>query len=251
MPEEQASNSRDLYIDLLIRVVANTIYRDPSIGPSNAGPYRDKLREFGLDWPVSAHTMIGLKRLRNLRELAEKAIAEKVPGDFIETGVWRGGACILLRGILAAHGITDRIVYVADSFAGLPPPNPQAFPDDEGWSLNDFSELSVSLAQVKENFERYGLLDDQVQFVKGWFSETLPSLDAGPFALLRLDGDLYESTINALDALYPKLSPGGFVIVDDYRLLQPCREATDRYRDRWGITSPINEIDGIGVWWQK
>ncbi|MFX8984442.1 TylF/MycF/NovP-related O-methyltransferase, partial [Acinetobacter baumannii] len=76
--------------------------------------------------------MIGTARMRNLRLLCERALAEEIPGDFIETGVWRGGACIYMRAILAAHGDPGRRVFVADSFRGLPPPDPAAFPADEG-----------------------------------------------------------------------------------------------------------------------
>ena len=241
---------RELYLDLLVQVLTNMIYGDPSLQPEPVG-FQPELRAEGRDWPTVAHTMAGLRRLENLRELAQRAIDEEIPGDFIETGVWRGGCCILLRGILAANAITSRKVYVADSFAGLPPPKPDEFPHDAGLNLNLDRELAVSLEQVKQNFSRYGLLDDQVIFVKGLFQETLPSLEAGPFALIRLDGDLYESTHVALEALYPKLSPRGFVIIDDYGAVPACQAAVLDYRARMGIEAPINTIDWTGVWWQK
>src|SRR5437870_2385450 len=117
--------ARDLYLDLLVKILTNTIYRDPSTHPLNRGPFQAELRTAGEDWPLLAHTMVGVHRLENLRQLAQRAIDERVPGDFIETGVWRGGCCILLRGLLAAYGITDRKVYAADSFAGLPAPRPE------------------------------------------------------------------------------------------------------------------------------
>src|SRR5712664_2037046 len=115
-----------------------------------------------------------------------------------------------MRGILAANAIDDRKVYAVDSFEGLPPPH--LFPHDEGLNLDRITELAVPLEQVKANFARYGLLDEQVIFVKSLFQDQLAPLDAGPFALIRLDGDLYESTYVALESLYPKLSPGGFII---------------------------------------
>jgi O-methyltransferase len=246
-----AHSTRDMYLDLLIKVLANTIYGDPSTNPDNAGAYQSDLRAVGLDWPAVAHTMVGTRRLQNLRELTQRALDDDVPGDFIETGVWRGGCCILMRGILAANEVTDRNVYVADSFAGLPAPNAHAFPADAGWDLRKHEQLSVSLAEVKGNFARYGLLDDQVVFVEGWFSETLPMLAGGPFALIRLDGDLYESTYVALDVLYPRLSHGGFVIIDDLNSLPPCRRAVDDYRSRGGISAPIEEVDWSAGWWRK
>jgi O-methyltransferase len=245
------TEARELYLDLLIRILTNMIYGDPSTNPTNAGPFQPELRSEGLDWPAVAHTMVGIHRLQNVRELAQRVIDGKIPGDFIETGVWRGGCCILMRGILGANGIKDRKVYAADSFAGLPPPNPELYPQDKGWNLHEHKELAVSLEQVKDNFSRYGLLDEQVVFVKGLFNDTLPSLQAGPFSLIRLDGDLYESTYVALEALYPKLSPRGFIIIDDYKLILPCQQAVTDYRARMGITAPMQDVDWNAIWWQK
>lgn len=242
---------RDRYIDLLTRVVINSIYCDPSIHPDNTGIYRPELREQGLDWPAVGHSMVGQRRIENLRGLAQQALEEGVPGDFIETGVWRGGCCILMRGILAAYDVSDRKVYACDSFEGLPPPNPKAFPADEGLNLQEYKELSVSLDQVKSNFSRYGLLDEQVVFVKGWFSETLPKLEVGSLALMRLDGDLYESTSAALESLYPKLSSGGFVIIDDYHAFAACAQAVENYRAQNNIHAPLHQIDWAGSWWRK
>jgi O-methyltransferase/8-demethyl-8-(2,3-dimethoxy-alpha-L-rhamnosyl)tetracenomycin-C 4'-O-methyltransferase len=117
--------------------------------------------------------------------------------------------------------------------------------------LHLWRQLAVSLEAVKDNFSRYGLLDDQVVFVKGLFQDTLASLDAGPFALLRLDGDLYESTYVALEALYPRVSPGGFVILDDFYLLPPCQKAIMDYRAKMKIDSTIQQADWNSAWWQK
>jgi len=156
---------RDLYLDLLIQVLTNMIYKDNSMYP--LGRFRREVRLTGQDWPMFAHTMVGVRRLENLRELAQAVIDENIPGDFIETGVWRGGCCILLRGILAANGSTDRKVYAADSFAGLPPPDPLAYPADAGFDLSQYKQLAVPLDKVKENFASYGLLDEQVVFVEG------------------------------------------------------------------------------------
>ena len=188
----------------------------------------------GRQWPRTAETMVGLKRLRNIRECVEQVLEDQIPGDLIETGVWRGGSCIYMRAILAAHEISDRTVWVADSFEGLPPPT---LPQDEGLNLNASPELAVGVDEVRANFERYGLLDDQVQFLIGWFADTLP----GPvkqLALLRLDGDLYESTWDAVAALEPYVSRGGFVIVDDYGLFEACRQAVHDYRTQNEITVP-------------
>lgn len=247
-----AHTSVQLYVDLLIRIVGNTIYRDPPMDPWTGKTFDDQTRSIGGDWPSMAHSMVGVARLRNLAELTQRAIDDKVPGDFIETGVWRGGCCILMRGILKAKGIEDRKVYVADSFEGLPRPDDQRYPQDKGDTHHMHNKaLAVSVDQVKANFDAYGLLDDSVVFVKGFFKDTLHKLPPTPLALIRLDGDMYESTIMALDALYPKLSPGGFTIIDDYGALNPCRQAVTDYRNKHGITDTIVKIDHSGVWWRK
>ena len=205
----------------------------------------------GRDWPVLAHTMIGMKRLDNLQFCVESALADNVPGDLIETGVWRGGATIFMRAILKAHGVTDRLVWVADSFEGLPPPDPEKYPADAGDIHHLLEPLAISQEQVKHNFERYGLLDDQVGFLKGWFRETLPNAPIKRLAVMRLDGDMYESTMDALTNLYPRLSVGGFVVVDDFGAVPGCRRAIEDFREAEGITAKIQEIDWSGVYWRR
>ena len=105
--------------------------------------------------------------------------------------------------------------------------------------------------EAQRNFSKYGLLDEQVVFVKGFFSDTLPKLDAGPFSVIRLDGDMYELTIVALECLYPKLSVGGYAIIDDYGAVGQCRTAVNDYRAKFGIEDDIHPIDWAGVWWRK
>lgn len=206
-------------------------------------------RAAGRDWPAEAETMIGLPRLDNLEFCIRTVVNEMVPGDLIETGAWRGGASIFMRAVLAALGETSRTVWVADSFEGLPPPHP-AHPADAGDKHHTRSALAVSLEEVQSNFRRYGLLDEQVRFLKGWFNDTLPDAPIEELAVIRLDGDMYGSTIDGLKALYPKLSAGGFVIVDDYSLVG-AREAVHDYRKDNGISEPIREIDWTGVYWRR
>ncbi len=243
----EISEPRELYIDLLKKVVCNTIYEDRCF----AGGYDPKARETGEDHPTVAHTMIGMQRLNNIHFCLEQVMKEEVPGDCIETGVWRGGATILMRGILKAFGDTTRKVWVADSFEGLPPPNVEEYPLDRGLDLHKVGYLAVSLDQVKENFNKYDLLDDQVIFLKGFFGDTLPSAPIERLSLLRLDGDLYESTMDALVNLYPKLSPGGYLIVDDYGAIAACAQAVHDYRNANGITDEIIWIDPWSVYWKK
>ncbi len=238
--------ARGLYLDLIKRCLLDSVYGDQRIG----GPAAETRAE-GFGWPAVAHTMIGPQRLGNLQHCVEDVIRKQVPGDLIETGVWRGGSCILMRAILQAHGVFDRRVFVADSFEGLPAPDAENYPYDAGLDLSVYDELAISLEQVQENFRRYGLLDERVQFLKGWFKDTLPNAPIDSLAVMRLDGDLYESTIQAFEALYPKLSVGGYVIVDDYGAVAACAQATHDFRDANGIDDEIVTVDATGVFWQR
>ena len=248
------SGSTDLanaarYLDLLEGTLTGQLVDDAPMSPWSKG-YDPELRAIGLDWPSKALTMIGTTRMRNLRVLVEGVLEENIPGDLLEAGVWRGGASIYMRGILAAHSVDTRLVWVADSFAGLPPPEPEAYPADQNDPHHTFKELVVPLEQVRANFARYGLLDNQVRFLEGWFADTLPSAPIERLAVLRMDGDMYSSTIQTLDALYTKVAPGGYVIVDDFNLLG-CRKAITDFRDRWNITEEIEPVDGSAVYWRR
>jgi len=238
---------RGAYLELMKDCLIGRIYEDP---PFQGTSFQPEWRELGLDWPTRSHSMIGNRRMLNLWRLCEDVIVNRVPGDFIETGVWRGGACIFMRAILKTYGIEDRTVWVADSFEGLPPPDVQKYPADHGSQFHTQQPLAVSLEEVQNNFRKYGLLDEQVRFLKGWFKDTLPAAPIERLAVLRLDGDLYESTIDALRPLYHKLSPGGYVIVDDY-CLPPCRKAVEDFRVQQGSDEPMQVIDTSAVYWQK
>lgn len=260
------SEAANLYIELLKKCVANFIYDDDldtyrgkfevdagtglfrSIEGATVDP---ALKREGLIWPSRAHTMIGLPRLDNIRYCVEEILRDKVPGDLIETGVWRGGATIFMRGILKAYGVADRNVWVADSFEGLPPGNPSLYPKESTGEFHKFPVLAVSLDEVRKNFERYGLLDGQVKFLKGWFRDTLPTAPIEKLAVARLDGDLYESTMDALVHLYPKLSRGGFLIIDDYNAVPACNAAVHDFREENSVSETISKISTIGAFWRK
>ncbi|HEY0130132.1 MAG TPA: PqqD family peptide modification chaperone [Allosphingosinicella sp.] len=199
-----------------------------------------------------AHTMIGLFRLSNIERCAEQVIAERIPGDFLEAGVCKGGAAIFMRGLQIAHGASDRKTFVVDSFEGLPPRD-RARDADDGLHLHEdrLSWLACGEESVRDHFSRYDLLDSNVEFVKGWLAQSLPGAAIGQLALLRIDVDLYSSTLECLDLLYDKVVEGGFVIVDDYGFLQCCRDAVEEFRSRRGVTEPIRWIDGSGIYWRK
>lgn len=246
---------QQLYLDLMKRCLMDSIYSDGVPGPNPMDDRFDASIRFqgapGGQWPSHAHTMIGKDRLDNIQACAESILHDRVPGDFMETGVWRGGATIFMRAILKAYGVTDRAVWVADSFKGLPPPQPDLYPADTKDVLYRFRKLAVSVEQVQGAFAKYGLLDEQVRFLEGWFQDTLPTAPIEKLALLRLDGDMYGSTMVALESLHHRVSPGGFVIIDDYGGIPACRQAVHDFRDRRGVTEPIRGIDRTGVYWQR
>lgn len=255
LPQSPAAQGREeelrtLYLDMVQKCLINVIYEDPNQGRWSAHEYNNELRQYGRDWPSMAHSMIGNLRMTNLRAIVEHVLRNRVPGDLIETGVWRGGACILMRAVLKAYGVSNRRVWVADSFCGLPAPKP-GIEADAGDLHHTFTELAIPLEEVQSNFAKYGLLDEQVCFLKGWFSETLPTAPIESLAVLRLDGDMYESTMDALTSLYDKVSPQGFIIVDDYGAVPGCRQAIHDFRAARRIFDPIRNIDGYGVYWQK
>jgi O-methyltransferase len=266
-------HTRELYLELVKRAVSHTLYGRSDVGRALAGRNQltramlrffdrrgftvlrdvedaEALREDGRDWPLFGQTMIGRKRLDNVQFCVEDVIDRGVPGDLIETGVWRGGATILMRAVLEAHGVKDRTVWVADSFEGLPRPD-ERYPADAGALWHTADRLAISVEEVRGNFERYGLLDDQVRFLVGWFKDTLPTVPDPEWAVIRVDGDMYGSTMDALIALYPNLSPGGYLIVDDYSAIDVCKRAVDDYREQHGIEDPIEKIDWNGVYWQR
>jgi hypothetical protein len=248
------------YLDLLKRALCDLLAAETetAVAQPDGSVVVEKLkdlsrRENGDDWPQRGTTMVGLRRLDQLQSCVETVVRDGTPGDMIETGVWRGGASILMRATLHALGVSDRDVWLADSFEGLPPARPDKYPADAGADvLSTYGFLAVSEDEVRGAFERYGLLDQRVRFLRGWFSDTLPPLRGRhTWSLLRLDGDHYESTIVALESLYPDLSPGGFVVVDDYGAIAQCRQAVDDFRRANGIEEPMQEIDWTGVWWRR
>ncbi len=271
-------NCLELYLDLMKRSLLNSIYSEyeycdfiprnkvqkflfyrllaPQLKKRNAKvitPYNydENTRRSGMDWPPMAHSMIGLKRMNNIQHCVLEVIKNNVPGDLIEAGVWRGGATIFMRAILKAYEITDRKTWVCDSFEGLPKPDEAKYPQDRGSKYHKSKELAISLEQVKNNFKKYGLLDNQVIFLKGWFKDTLPTAPIEQLAVVRLDGDLYESTIEALNNLYHKISIGGFLIIDDYGAVKGCKEAVHDFRKMHAIKEEIITIDWAGIYWQK
>jgi O-methyltransferase len=253
---------RSAYLDLLKRSLCDLLVPQSFSavprpdGTVVAEPLPDaerERRETGADWPLNGTTMVGLRRLGHLQQCVETVVHEEVEGGLIETGVWRGSASILMRATLRALGADEREVWLADSFQGLPRSRPDEYPADAGSDEHFvFDFLAVSEEKVRDAFERYGLLDERVRFLPGWFSDSLPPLRGHHrWSLLRLDGDMYESTIVALESLYPDLSPGGFVVIDDYGAIPQCRQAVEDFRAANRIDDEIKMIDWTGACWRR
>jgi O-methyltransferase len=236
-------------VDEYLRLLRGCLTR--SLFPDSEDRFDAMLRAEGRDWPASAETMIGDERLSHLEWCAREVLARGIDGDFLEAGVWRGGACILLQGVLRAFGETRRRLFVCDSFAGLPEPDPDhshpILKEDRLWQR---SELAVSLSEVHRNFSRYGMLDENVRFVEGLFKETLPGHQS-PLALLRIDGDYYESTLDALTFLYPWLQAGGICIVDDFGVYSTCRSAVRQFLKANDPAVRLEMADWTCAFWVK
>jgi O-methyltransferase len=255
---------KNLKLEFLKRILTDTVYDDEirndffnnSIVPSDTVIERimekeiDPQRNEGLDWPDRAHTMIGIKRLNNLHSCLDYIRTNKIEGDLIETGVWRGGACIFMKYYNDLYKMNKKI-FVADSFQGLPEPDLQKYPQDINDTHHQIDYLKVSLEEVKNNFNLYGVLDENVIFLKGWFKDTL---EKNPLikklGLLRFDGDMYGSTIDVLESLYDKIVDNGILIIDDY-CLPNCLKAITDFRNVKDIKDEIEIVDKCGIFWYK
>ena len=244
-----------LYLDLLKKTLTNTIYKAEPGEESEATFVRGFIDHYIHGTAIS---MLPMARLDNLQFCIDDVLENSIPGDLIETGVWRGGATIFMRAMLKARGVTDRTVWVADSFEGLPEPDAEKFPieaETHSGSLMTkvYDHFAVDLEAVKSNFRAYGMLDNQVRFLKGWFKDTLPTAPIGALAIMRLDGDYYESTTDALTNLYDKLSVGGFAIIDDYAedAWTHCRRAVDDFRRQRNIKESLIQVDSKCFYWKR
>lgn len=255
-PGTSAQSLRHAYLELLkLSLCDLAATTTVSVGRTESGDVASRelegeqlrLRAAGMDWPLQGLTMVGLERLDDLQICVETIVREGVKGDLIEAGTWRGGASILMRATLDSLGADERGLWVADSFQGFPEKRPEQRASDQ-WAPIDY--LAVPLAEVQANFARLGC-DRNVHFVPGFFADTLPNLAGRPWSLIRLDGDTYDATWTALEALYPGLSVGGCLVVDDYGAIEECRAAVDEFRDQNGITEALESPDWTCVRWRR
>jgi len=211
--------------------------------------------ENGLIRGSNSFTMIGTKRLLNIKYLINIISDENIEGDLIEAGVWKGGVIIYMRACLVAYSLNKK-VFGADSFKGLPPVDDVKYPDDKIYKTilkkgND-QGLMISKEEVIKNLNYFNFNDADTILLDGWFEDSLKDIRINKLSLLRIDGDMYKSTYEALDMLYHKVSEGGYIVIDDYGLgSMSCKKAVDDFRKKNNIDSELIKIDWTGVFWKK
>jgi len=240
---------REAYLELIKRAVTNYAYLGGDSAFENfrcVNHYDLKNAQWKID-PVSKPLSLLTKNQLDLIEKIAVALEQrKVPGDFIEAGIWRGGAVILMRALIDAYEMQGRRVFAADSFAGIPR-NVKGRDDPvDLWK----DRWIAPLDEVRHNIARFGLLDDRVVFVPGFFADSLKTLSGERFSLVRLDSDSYDSVETSLEYLYPLLSRGGVIILDDWHL-DGCKAAVADYRKRYGIDDKIYVFDGNAYWTKR
>lgn len=213
------------------------------------------------------------RSLLRSQAVVASVVEDGVPGDFLETGVFRGGMSFLAAKTfeLLGDAARGRRVYLADSFSGLPDLTRYSSAtsgtkhklDNQERSAHRIALLNQnSLARVQESARKLFLDMSRLSFVPGYFNESLPKLlaekgDSLRLAVLRLDGDAFASTLEAITLLYPRLSAGGFVVIDDFTDWKSCRAAIDLYRESHQITEPLTLIPHKpgeiirGAYWRK
>jgi len=225
-------------------------------------PLRD-LTNFGrlsLFRKIYPYTMVDAKRLSNIHDLAEAAEKGKLKGVFAECGVWRGG-CAAIMASVSKKAQSSRKIWLFDSFEGLPEPTTkdgQVAKDyaqnRAGGKLKTINKCVGPLDDAKEIFFNVLKIDpNNVVIKKGWFQDTLPvaKKEIGPIAILRLDGDWYESTKICLDNLYDNVTSGGYVVVDDYGHWEGCKKAIDEFIAGRKIKTDLIKIDYAGIYFKK
>lgn len=221
-------------------------------------------------WQVIPYTMLSIPRLSNAYECTAEAIRQHIPGDIAECGVWAGGSTGLMFAAARDSGDANRRFHLFDSFEGLPQPSSKDGKDvlqgylkdnqdrvlDEG--KGDLIAINACAAprQLAEElfFKVLGAPPDLIIFHQGWFQNTVPAAVASgqvkQLSVLRIDGDWYESTRICLEHLCPLVSPGGFVIIDDYGHFEGCRKAVDEYLAVHGKGTQLSKIDSDGVYFR-
>jgi hypothetical protein len=231
---------RPLHLD----VPLGTLY-DAAPSVRELAELREYRRATGL-WrhlQAGGYTMIGSRRARSLRRMARTCDEDHIPGAFVDCGCFNGGSSAMM-----SSGAPSREVWAFDSFEGLP----EAGPRDPVRADDLVGQLVASEQKVREAFSRFAS-PERLHVVKGWFQETFPrsAREIEPVAILHADGDWYESVKLTLETFEPKVSPGGFVVIDDYGDWEGAKEATHDYRASRGIDATLIEVDHTAAFWRK
>lgn len=200
---------------------------------------------------IRNYTLVGIERCYALYKSVKYVLDNKIPGDFVECGVWRGGSCMLMVYTLMESGIKDRTIWLYDTFGGMTKPGEQdGAAEKEEWEINKINDEKNKwclgeLEEVKQNLQSTGYPENNFRIIKGRVEDTIPSTIPGEISILRLDTDWYDSTKHELEYLYPLLQKGGVLIVDDYGAWQGARKATDEYFNKNGHLF-LNRVDYTG-----
>jgi hypothetical protein len=200
------------------------------------------------------YTMVGEARLRSLYQHAKTLCEQDIPGHFVECGVAAGGTSALLAGVINRHSQRDRLLFAFDTFEGMPEPGKWDSHDgqpanESGWGQGTCAAPETSLMKAAAELDA----TEYVRPVKGLFADTLPAHrdEVGAIALLHVDGDWYQSTLDILENFYEMVSPGGIIQIDDYGYWEGCRKAVKEFEQKRGFQLDLIPIDGTGVWLEK
>jgi len=191
---------------------------------------------------VRPYTMCSSARLRGLYRAVRYVVARNIPGDVVECGTARGGSAALMGLTLKKLG-ADRVLWVFDTFEGLPPPT-KADPDYE-IAKQHIGSCRGELQEVKSLFGRCNILA-QSRLIKGLFQATIPASSIENIAVLHIDADWYESVKICLEHLYGRVSPGGVIQIDDYGHWAGARKAVDEFLHRRELTVCLRHLDYTG-----
>jgi O-methyltransferase len=202
---------------------------------------------------VKPYTLTGHERVFALRQAVAYVVKANIPGALVECGVWRGGSMLVIAHTLLELGVTDRDLYLFDTFETMPPPGAQ---DVDLWGARAADTFDAALAspvyayipqkQIRSLLEATGYPAERLHFVKGMVEETIPDGAPPQIALCRLDTDWYESTAHEMEHLYPRIQPGGVLLVDDYGHYMGSKQAVDEYIAKHDLALLLNRIDYTG-----
>lgn len=215
-----------------------------------ARPSRESLHLARLISRIKPHyTMVRNFNLINLYRMVRYINRNNIPGAIVECGVWNGGSAAMMAAASRDSGV-QREMWLFDSFEGLPRPSERDSAIERAFYFEDWNKGSIE--KVKHVFNTLNLSLDQVNFVKGWFDQTIPGAPVREIALLHIDADWYDSVRMVLQSLYDRVAPGGYIVLDDYGYWQGCNQAVHDFFTERGIPrSALRRVSDMGAYFQK